>query len=62
MPQQHLMVDTSLYRKSYLETLTQEKVASAVISRETMVLAKYFPYLVVRGICGKIAGAMRLPR
>ena len=67
IPQKHLIgnitpVDTRLFRESYLETLTQERVTSAVLSRETMVLAKYFPYLVVRRICSKIAGAMRLPR
>lgn len=51
-------VDTSLYRKSYLETLSAGAIAGAVINKETIAIAKYFPYFAVWGILRKIRSVL----
>lgn len=51
-------VDTRLFRESYLETLSAGAIAGAVINKETMVIAKHFPYFAVWSILRKIRSVL----
>ena len=51
-------VDPRLFRESYLETLSSGAIAGAVFTKETIAIAKYFPYFAVWGILRKIRSVL----